>query len=115
MSHWETGKAGRERRRRSPLQDDAGRTRQPGDLPSQASPQPPNGEYSAERTPVSATREASVCARVGVRPPIGHTHRFCTHRARPQIAIVARQTCFLVTNQSRHEEYGDERRQARDT
>jgi len=58
--------------------DNAGCTHQPGDLPSQASPQPPDGEYSVERTPVSATREAWFCERVGVRPLFGHTH-YCLH------------------------------------
>ena len=98
-----TGEVDREGRAQAPpAQSTIGLHRlyhQPGDLPSQASPQPPDGEFSAERTPVSATREAWFRERVGVRPLFGLTHTVCTYPARPRIVIVARQTCFLVTHQ----------------
>ncbi len=73
ISHWETGKAGRKRRRRM-VHSTIRRKHPPARRPAAASvAQPPNGEYSAERTPVSATREARLRERDGLWPQFGRT------------------------------------------
>ena len=114
ISHWETGKAGRKRRRRM-VRSTIRRKHPPARRPAAASvAQPPNGEYSAERTPVSATREARLRERDGLWPHVAHSsclHAPCLAADRPRRPP----TRFLVTRQRRHEEYGDARHKLHDS